>query len=205
MQLASILPPPSGHRECYMQITVTMPGAEDHIIVQSQDEIYVMIDYLTNVTLANSDNEILRLQSRITITLLPSRDGNRPSIRWRSRRRSNKFSKEGDSRVRPAKSYRQVKSPRGGSLPKHAPRSRPRTIPRSRPRFYWSRLWGEHTYEVDRIVTEADFDRWLPNQDESTNLRLNAEYRWLPAARYILQSMRKHCTELRQRQHAWTW
>ena len=50
---------PSGHRKCYMQITVKMPGAEDHIIAQSQDEIY-----------------ILRLQSRITITLLPSRDGN---------------------------------------------------------------------------------------------------------------------------------
>jgi len=54
MQLASILPPPSGHRECYRQIPVTMPGAEDHINVQSQDEIYVMIDYFTNVTLANS-------------------------------------------------------------------------------------------------------------------------------------------------------
>ena len=84
----------SGHRECYMQITLTMPGAEDHIIVQSQDEIYMMIDYFTNVTLANSD-EILRLQSRLMITLLPSLDGNRQSIRWRSRRRSNKFSKRG--------------------------------------------------------------------------------------------------------------
>jgi hypothetical protein len=50
MQLAS--------RECYMQIIVAMPGVEDHIIVQSQDEIYVMIDYFTNVTLANSDDEI---------------------------------------------------------------------------------------------------------------------------------------------------
>jgi hypothetical protein len=46
-----------------MQITVTMPGAEDYIIVQSQDEIYVMIDYFTYVALANSDDEILRLQS----------------------------------------------------------------------------------------------------------------------------------------------
>jgi hypothetical protein len=59
MQLASIVRPPSGHRECYMQITVTMPGAKDHLISQSQDEIYVMIDYFTNVTLANSDDEIL--------------------------------------------------------------------------------------------------------------------------------------------------
>jgi hypothetical protein len=127
---------PTGHRECYMQITVTIPGAEDHIIVQSQEEIYVMIDCFANVTLANSDDEILRLQSRITIIQLPSRDGNRQTIRWRSRRRSNKFSKEGDSRVRPAKSYRQVKRPREDSLPKHAPTSRPRSIPRSRPRFY---------------------------------------------------------------------
>jgi len=53
---------PSGHRECYMQITLTMPGAESHIIVQSQDKIYVMINYFANITQANSD-EILRLQS----------------------------------------------------------------------------------------------------------------------------------------------
>jgi len=47
IQLASILPPPSGHRECYMQISVTMPGAEAHIVVQSQAEIDVMIVFLT--------------------------------------------------------------------------------------------------------------------------------------------------------------
>ena len=47
MQLASILPPTSGHRECYMQITGMMPGAEAHIVVQSQDEIHVMIVFLT--------------------------------------------------------------------------------------------------------------------------------------------------------------
>jgi len=35
-----------------------MPGAEDHIIVQSQDDIYVMIAYFIKVTLANSDDEI---------------------------------------------------------------------------------------------------------------------------------------------------
>jgi hypothetical protein len=40
-----------------------MPGAENHIIVQSQGEIYVMIDYFTNMTLAKSVDEILRLQS----------------------------------------------------------------------------------------------------------------------------------------------
>jgi hypothetical protein len=47
MQLPSILPPPSGHRECYILLTVTMPGAEAHIVVQSQDEIDVMIVFLT--------------------------------------------------------------------------------------------------------------------------------------------------------------
>jgi len=55
----------------------------------------------------------------IQVTLLPSHDGNRQSIRWRSRRRSNKYSKEGDSRV--FMINRQVKSPPGGSLPRHAP------------------------------------------------------------------------------------
>ena len=42
---------PSGHCECYVQITVMMPGAEDHIIVQSQGDNYLMIDYFTNFTL----------------------------------------------------------------------------------------------------------------------------------------------------------
>jgi len=56
MQLASIQPPPSGQPECYMRITDTMPQAEAHIIVQSQDEIHVMIDYFTDVKLANSDD-----------------------------------------------------------------------------------------------------------------------------------------------------
>jgi len=56
MQLASIVPPPSGHRECYLQITVTMPGVEAHSIVRSQDGIHVMIDYFTDFTLANSDD-----------------------------------------------------------------------------------------------------------------------------------------------------
>jgi hypothetical protein len=56
MQLASLLPPPSGHRECYMRTAVMIPGAEAHIAVQSQDEIHVMIDYFTDITLANSDD-----------------------------------------------------------------------------------------------------------------------------------------------------
>ena len=72
-----------------------MPGAEDHIIVQSQDEIYVMIDYFTNVTLANFCDEILRLEPRIAITMLPSRDGIRQSMRWGNFRWSKEFSKTG--------------------------------------------------------------------------------------------------------------
>jgi len=45
--------------------------------------------------------------SEIQVTLLPSHDGNRQWIWWRSRRRSNKFSKEGDSRVELVRSYGQ--------------------------------------------------------------------------------------------------
>jgi hypothetical protein len=56
MQLASILPPLSGHGECYMRTTVMMPGAEADINVQSQDESHVMIDYFTDITLAKSDD-----------------------------------------------------------------------------------------------------------------------------------------------------
>ena len=48
--------------------------------------------------------------------------------------------------------------------------------------------YRKRNHEVDRMVTKADFER-----------RVNAEYRWLPAAWYPLQSMRKHCTELRKR------
>ena len=39
-----------------MQITDTMPGAEPHIGIQSQDEMYVMIEYFTEGTPANSDD-----------------------------------------------------------------------------------------------------------------------------------------------------
>jgi hypothetical protein len=39
-----------------MRITVTMPGAEAHSIVRSQDGIHVMIDYFTDFTMANSDD-----------------------------------------------------------------------------------------------------------------------------------------------------
>jgi len=78
------------------------------------------------------------------------------------------------------KSYRQVKStPRGKS-------TKSTKILLKRP--------IESNHEVDQMVTEADFQRQLPSQCH------------LPmAARYILQSMRKHCTELRQRSRASTW
>jgi hypothetical protein len=99
-QLASILPPPSGHRECYMQFTVPMPGAEADIFVQSQDEIHVMIVFLilpwAIPMMVYTKNQLyktkatrnyvskhkllpipIRLQSRITITLVLNHDGNR--------------------------------------------------------------------------------------------------------------------------------
>jgi len=81
--------------------------------------------------------------------------------------------------------YRDTPRSRQTSLP---------SLPRSRPRFYWSRLLSN--YEVDRMVTEADFERRFPNQDASTS---QCRVLMTAAARYTLQSMRKHCTELRQR------
>jgi len=67
------------------------------------------------------------------------------------------FQKEGDSRVRPVKSYRQVKSPCGGILPKHAPRSRSRSLPWCRPTLYWSRPSRARTNEVDlEVYREVD-------------------------------------------------
>jgi len=89
---------------------------------------------------------------------------------------------------RPVKSYWEAESPPGCSLPRHAPRCWPRSLPRSRPRFYWSRL----------LRTIMKSTGWSPKQTSKNywnilNLQVNAEYRWLPVARYILQSMRKHC------------
>jgi len=70
MQLTSILPPPSGHREC-------------------QGGIHVMIDYFTDITLANSDDGLcldstLRSKGRTELHVESQRDynydGNRQSI-----------------------------------------------------------------------------------------------------------------------------
>jgi len=47
-----------GHCKCYIQITEPMPGADDLIMVQSKHEIEVVINNWTNVTQANSDDEI---------------------------------------------------------------------------------------------------------------------------------------------------
>ena len=101
---------------------------------------------------------------------------------YRSRHRATNFQKEWDRCVRSVKSYWQVKSPPGGSLPRHAPTSLPRNQPRSLlgvDQDSTKAAYRECTYEVNRMVTEVDFAR-----------RVNAQYRWLLAAGYILQSMR---------------
>jgi len=57
MQLASILPPSNCHHWTTWESTaMTMPGVEAHMIIQSQGGIHVMIDHLTNITLANSED-----------------------------------------------------------------------------------------------------------------------------------------------------
>jgi len=158
------------------------------------------------------------INAEIQVTLLPCHDGNRQSI-WRSLRRSNESSKEGDSRVRSVKSYRQVKSPpssptdkskahvqvlptsqkpTGDSLPRYVPtslpRSRPWSLPRSRPRFYYSSL------SRAQPCSRPDAHRsGLP----TTITASSSIYKSMPSTDdYQLQHtecMWKHCTELRQR------
>ena len=115
------------------------------------------------------------------------------------------FKKEGDSRVRPVKSYRQVKSPRGGSLPRHAPRirprgSQPRRATRSRPKSPTDKLkahreavyrgkyrevnrqvYREVYREVDQESTEAAYQERnhevdLMVTDADFERQVNAEY-----------------------------
>jgi len=72
-----------------------------------------------------------------------------------------------DSHVYIIKSYRQVESLARGSLPRHAPTSEPRSRPRSLLRVdpdSTEAAYPERNHEVDRMVTEADFERWLPSQ-----------------------------------------
>ena len=100
------------------------------------------------------------INSEMEVTLLPSHDGNRRSIWWRSCWRSNKFSKEGDSLAYTIKSYREVRSPPAGSQPRHPPTS----LTRSR-----TAACRERNDKVNRMVNEADFERLLSNQDASTS------------------------------------
>jgi hypothetical protein len=99
--------------------------------------------------------------SEIQVTLLPSQDGNQQSMMQKSSTEQRTFN-EGDSRVRSVKSYRQVNSPPGGSLPRHAPTSLPRSRPRSLLRVdqdFTEVAYRERNHEVDRMVTDADFER----------------------------------------------
>jgi hypothetical protein len=143
----------------------------------------------------------------IEVTLLPSHDGNRQSMWWRSCRRSHEISKTGKlpcvhdqflptsqkpiwkqsaetcSDKSTKKSYRQVKSaPRGKS-------TKSIKILLKRPTesvtLKWIRWSPKRTSKDDYPVNQ--------------HLRVNATYRWLPAAQYILHSMLNHCTELRER------
>jgi hypothetical protein len=116
--------------------------------------------------------------TEITITIL-NHDYTATEPRWQSTIDMMKssteqriFKKEGDSRVKSVKSYRQVKSPPGDSLPRHAPTSLPRSRLRSLLRVdqdSTEAAYRERTYEVDRMFTEADFQRQLPCHAASTS------------------------------------
>jgi len=74
-------------------------------------------------------------------------------------------------------------------------RCRLTSIPRRQPRFYSSRL-----PRATMKSTGLSPKRKCKDENPFTqHLRVNAICRGLPAARCTLQSMRKHCTELRQR------
>ena len=63
--------------------------------------------------------------------------------------------------MRTVKPYRQVKSPQGGSLLRHTARVY-REVDRQLyqvDQHSTEAADGEHTYEVDQTVTEADFER----------------------------------------------
>lgn len=82
------------------------------------------------------------------------------------------FHKQGDSRIWPTKSYQQIKSPAGDSLPRHAPTS----LAISCARFNISRP-SNATMKVTGWAP-----RWTPNDHYYVNIK----FRWLPAARYTL-------------------
>jgi len=107
--------------------------------------------------------------------------------------RATNFQKEGDSHVRSVKSYRQVKSQPGGSLPRHIPTSQKLTFKAYRQakrppeaayrdthrqvhqevdrevyqevaQDYNEATCRERNHEVDQMVTEADIQRRLLSQ-----------------------------------------
>jgi len=109
---------------------------------------------------------------------------------------ATKFEKEGDSRVYTIKSYRQAKRPPGGSLLKHVPTSQKPTFksyrqakspPEAAYRDTHRQAYQEvdcevyqevdqdsteaacrqRNHEVDRMVTEADFQPRLPGKAAS--------------------------------------
>jgi len=71
------------------------------------------------------------------------------------------FQKQGDRHVKSVKPYRQVKSPPRGSLLRHAPRVY-RDVDRQVHQIdedATEATYRERNLEVDRMVTEADFER----------------------------------------------
>jgi len=104
--------------------------------------------------------------SEIEVTLRPSHDDNRQSTWWRRRRRSNEFSKGGDNHLSTIKSYQQLKA--------HLEAIYRDTHRVDREVYLVDQdsaeaAYRERNHEVDRRVTKADFQRWLPNQDELTS------------------------------------
>ena len=84
------------------------------------------------------------------------------------------FKKEGDSRVRSVKSYRPVKSP--PSSPTDKSKAHLEAVYRDMHRQVYQvdqdsteAAYRERNHEVDRMVTEADFQRRLPSQTASTS------------------------------------
>jgi len=101
--------------------------------------------------------------SEIEVTLLLSHNGNRQSIWWRRGQPSNEFSKGRCNHLYTNKSYQQLQAHREA--------------------MYWDMhqvdrqvylvnhdstetTCRERNHEIDRRVTDVDFQTWLPNQDE---------------------------------------
>jgi len=138
----------------------------------------IVTSHRTSADKVKAELNHISYDREISITI-PNHDYSATEPRWQStidiclsRRRSNKFSNEGDCRARSVKSYRRVESPPARSLPRHAPRSWSASL-RSRPRFYWSRLSRAQLWS-------------RPDCHQSGLRKTIAEYRWLPAASHTL-------------------